>query len=82
MDATCQNMSCLLLQLKSRQEKDVISGGPKKEILPYPNTPHTTTIKAPQNYKTQKYNAFYLRPISFPHKVHKIKVEKQVSISY
>ena len=81
MDATCQNMSCLLLQLKSRQEKDVISGGPKKEFLPQPNTSHTT-IKAPPNNKTQKYYAFYLRPISFPHKVHKIKIEKQVSISY
>ena len=60
----------------------MISGGPKKEFLPHPNTPHTTTIKATPNNKTQKYSVFYLRPISFPHKVHKIKIEKQVSISY
>ena len=29
VDTTCQNVSCLLLQLKSRLEKDAISAGPK-----------------------------------------------------
>ena len=29
VDTTCQNVSCLLLRLKLRLEKDAISAGPK-----------------------------------------------------
>ena len=34
---TCQNVSYLLLRLKSQLEKDAISVGPKKDFLPSPH---------------------------------------------
>ena len=36
IDNICQNVSCLLLQLKSWLEKDAISAGPKKAFCPAP----------------------------------------------
>ena len=37
VDTTHRNMSCLLLRLKSRLEKDAISAGPKLDFLPLPH---------------------------------------------
>ena len=47
----CQNVSCLLLGLKSRLEKDAISAGPMEIFLPHPTTLHPPTIKAPPKNK-------------------------------
>ena len=35
-DTTSQNISCLLRRLKSQQEKDGISAGPKYDFMPQP----------------------------------------------
>ena len=49
LDATSQNKSCLLRQLKSRLEKDAISAGLKSNFLPQPTTIHPPAIKAMPN---------------------------------
>ena len=47
----CQNVSGLLLRLKSPLEKDAISAVPKYDFLPHPTTLHPLMIKAPANNK-------------------------------
>ena len=67
----------LLFWLKSQLEKDAISAGPKEDFLPHPITAHPPTIKAQPKKKNEQNNAFCLLVISFPHKVHNIRIEKQ-----
>ena len=44
---------CVMLRLKSWLEKDAILAGSKYDFLPYPTTPHSTTIKAPPRNKNK-----------------------------
>ena len=45
---------CVMLRLKSWREKDAILAGSKYNYLPYPTTPHSTTIKALRKSTNQK----------------------------
>ena len=44
-------------------EKDAISAGSKYDLLPYPTTSYSTTIKAPPKNKNKKKQCF----LPFPH---------------
>ena len=70
----------LIVLAKSRLEKDVILAGPKQGFLYHPTTAHLPMIKTPPKNKKQQNNAFCLPLIGFPHKVHKIRIEKQANI--
>ena len=70
VNTTCQNVSCLLLRLKSRLGKDEISADPGKDFLPHLTTPLLDTIKAPLENRYQRNNGFCLPLIDLPYKVH------------
>ena len=65
---------------KDRLEKDTVSAGPKQDFLLHSTTLHPPKIQAPPKNKKEQNNAFCLPIIGFPHKVHNISTEKQVSI--
>ena len=56
VNTACQNVSCLLLWLKSRLEKDVISAGHKQDFLSHPTNPYAPMIKSPPKNKNKDHN--------------------------
>ena len=49
-------------------------------VAPLPTTLHPTTMKSPPKNKNIQNNIFFLPLIGLPHKIHNIKIEKQVSM--
>ena len=73
---TCQNVSYLLLRLKSQLEKDAISVGPKKDFLP---SPHHWQLKHHQRTNINK-TMLSTSPSSTFHTNFTTRIEKLVSI--